>query len=57
MADLSILVKNNRAFTVINNIFQTFRTIFSSSSLPLDDDLWYELNIVRNVWNMLLITV
>jgi len=32
-ADLSILVKNNAAFTVINNIFQTFRTIFSSLSV------------------------
>jgi len=63
------MVKNNTAFTVIKNIFQTFRTIFSSSSviskikqlkpyhwliLDITDD---ELNIVRNVWNMFLITV
>jgi len=47
-------VKNNTAFTVIKNLFQTFRTIFSSSSVwDITDD---ELHIVRNVWNIFLIT-
>jgi len=41
MADLSILVKNRAAFTVINNIFQTFRTKFSSSSVISKINLWF----------------